>query len=480
MCAWTSGVEWEVKDENLPKLRGELRSVDSELIAILARRNRLVSEIGLLKRRLKMGVIDPVTEKSAMENFVASAKKVGLNEDYARRVAELVIEVSVDAQMRSRPAPASSDASLKHFAETIRTAEKRGRRLIRFDIGEPRFKTPSAVVNEAKRWLNRSPTMLYGSSAGLTELTDTIAAKLNNEYGTKLRRSNILIVPGARFGIFAAIRANVSNLERVLVCRPAWPAYESCTSLVGGRILPVSTRLEDEWDIDFEALEEALKLRPKMLVLNNPSNPTGKVLSTERFQEVVELAAKYRTTVLSDEVYASYCATPPPSILDYSGSKAIYINSLSKEFSMTGWRVAYTVADEQTIAKMRRLVEVTLTNVPELVQRAALAALKDQSDEAAAGRRRIARCLRIACDELRKGGFEFHTPGGGFYVFPRMKRKDIDSVKFARRLFAKYAVGVLPGAVFGDYTSFLRLAVTESETAVRTGIRRIVKAMNEW
>ena len=83
MCAWTSGVEWEVKDENLPKLRGELRSVDSELIAILARRNRLVSEIGLLKRRLKMGVIDPVTEKSAMENFVASAKKVGLNEDYA-------------------------------------------------------------------------------------------------------------------------------------------------------------------------------------------------------------------------------------------------------------------------------------------------------------------------------------------------------------------------------------------------------------
>jgi aspartate aminotransferase len=415
-----------------------------------------------------------------MENFLASAKKVGLDEGYARRVAELVIEASVDTQMRSGPSAASSDASLKQFAETLRAAEKRGRRLIRLDIGEPRFKTPSTVVKEASRWLNRSPTMLYGSSAGLTELTDAIAAKLNNDYGTKLRRSNILIFPGARFGIFAAIRANVLNLERVLVCRPAWPAYESCSSLVGGRILPVSTRLEDKWDVDLVVLEEALKLRPKMLVLNNPSNPTGKVLSAERFEEVVELAGKYRTTVLSDEVYASYCATLPPSILDYPDSKAIYINSLSKEFSMTGWRVAYTVADEQTITKMRRLIEITLTNVPELVQRAALAALKDPSSEAAAGRRRIARCLRIACDELRRGGLEFHTPDGGFYIFPRMKRRRIDSVKFARHLFTKYAVGVLPGTVFGDYTNFLRLAITESEDAVKTGIRRIVKAMNEW
>ena len=469
-----------MKDENLSRLRVRLRSVDSELIAVLARRNRLVSKIGRVKRRLKMEVIEPITEKSAMENFVGSAKKVGLDEGYARRIGELVIEASVDAQKRHSPSAASSDATLKQFAETMRAAEKLGRRLIRFDIGEPRFRTPSVVVNESKRWLNRSPTMLYGSSAGLTELTETIAAKLNVQYGTRLRRSNVLIVPGARFGIFAAIRATVSNLDRVVVCRPAWPAYASCTSLVGGRLLPVETKLEDKWEIDFGALEDALKLKPKMLILNNPNNPTGKVLSADRFEEAIELAGKYGTTVLSDEVYATYCTTTPPSILDYSDSKAIYINSLSKEFSMTGWRVAYTVADEQTIAKMRNLVEITLTNVPELVQRAALAALKDPSSEASSARRRIARCLRTACHELRRGDLEFHTPEGGFYVFPRMKRKRIDSVKFAQHLLEKYSVGVMPGSVFGEYKDFLRLAVTESEDAVRTGIRRIVKAMNKW
>jgi aspartate/methionine/tyrosine aminotransferase len=244
--------------------------------------------------------------------------------------------------------------------------------------------------------------------------------------------------------------------------------------------LTVSTKLEDEWEINLAALEEALELRPKLLVLNIPNNPTGKVLSADRFEEILELAGKYGTTVLSDEVYASYCQGPVPSVLDYPENKAIYINSLSKEFSMTGWRVAYTVADEETIAKMRRIIEITLTNVPELVQRAALAALRDPSSEAAAGRRKIARHLRIACKELRKGDFEFHTPEGGFYIFPRMKRRQIDSEKFARQLLAKHAVGAMPGSVFGEYKGFLRLAITDSENAVRTGIRRIVKAMNEW
>ena len=469
-----------MKDQDLTKLRGELRSVDSELIDILARRDRLISKIGLLKRKLKMGTIDPLAERVAMENFVASAARDGLEEDYARRVAELVIQASVETQIRSRPPAASSDAVLKQFSEIMMKAEQKGRKLIRFDIGEPRFRTTSAVISEAMRSLGRSRTMLYGSSSGLTELADAIATRLNEYYGTRLRRSNILIVPGARFGIFAAIRTNVSSLDRVVVCQPAWPAYESCINLVGARAVKVSTSLEDNWDIELTALEEALKLRPKMLILNNPSNPTGKVLSAKRFQEVMGLAKKYRTIVLSDEVYASYCSTRAPSVLEYSDSEAIYINSFSKEFSMTGWRVGYTVADEQKIAKMRRIVATILTNVPEFVQRAALAALKDPSGEATTGRHRISRRLGIACRELRKGGLEFYAPDGGFYIFPRMRRRGIDSEKFAKHLFAKHAVGVLPGTIFGGYTSFLRLAITESENAVRTGIRRIVKAMNEW
>ena len=469
-----------MKNQDLAKPRRELRSVDSKLVAILAHRDRLVSKIGELKKRLNLGVIDPAVEKVAIDNFISSAARAGIDETYARRLASLVIECSVDAQTRRRRRVTGRDSMLKQLSEMMLKAERKGRRLIRLDIGEPRFRTPRAVVREAKRYLNRTPMMLYGSSAGLPALVDAIAERLNRQYGTKFGRSNILIFPGGRFAIFASILTTLSSLDRVALCQPAWPAYESCVAFAGGRTLAVPTRLEDHWDIDLTALEEKLRLAPKMIVLNNPNNPTGKVLSENMFEEIMELARKYRTVVLSDEVYATYSSVPVPSVLEYPDTQSIYVNSFSKEFSMTGWRVAYAVADEERIARMRKIVETSLTNVPEVIQRAALAALKDTSADAVTGRNRIRKRLDMACEELRRGDFEFHPPEGGFYVFPRMLRKGIGAEKFSKYLFEKYAVGVLPGTIFGEYPDFLRLAITEPEAAVRTGIRRIVKAMDEW
>ena len=468
-----------MSERTLKELRKQLRCVDSELIRTLAQRLRLVQRIGFVKKKLQIGVIDPATEKSAMENFVATAVQAGVDKVFATRLAHLVIEASVDIQTSSRPRVVSKDSVLKRFSEIMLRAEKKNRKLIRLDIGEPRFRTPRVVAAEAKRFLDRTPTMMYGSSAGLTALTDAIAAGLNDQYGTRIDRSKVLIFPGARFAIFAAIRSTLSSFDRVVLCKPAWPAYESSAALAGARSVTVSTSLEDAWDINLRVLEDAFGLRPRMLVINNPNNPTGKVWSAKRFREILDLASRYRVTVLSDEVYASYCHTQVPSVLEYPDADAIYVNSFSKEFSMTGWRVAYAVASEERIAKMRSIVETTLTNVPEFVQRAAVAALKDRSGQAVHNRRQIRRRVEMACEELRKGDLEFYPPDGGFYIFPRIKKRNIDSERLTKHLF-EHGVGILPGSVFGEYKDFLRLAITESETAVKTGIRRIVKAVEEY
>jgi len=469
-----------VDERALRELRRRLRSIDSEFVRLLARRMKLARKIGLVKRGLKLEVIDVLAEKSIVENFVASAVDAGIDEAYASRFANLLIEGSVEVQTSDKRRTISKDSVLKQFSEMMLKSEKKGRKLIRLDIGEPRFKTPSAVAREAKRYLDQTYTMRYGSSSGLNELTEAIAARVNDRYGTRIDRSNVLIFPGARFAIFAAIRSTVSTLERVVLCQPAWPAYESCITFVGARPVTAPTYIEDGWDINLADLGEKLKLRPKVLVLNNPNNPTGKVLSAKRFREVLELAKRYRTIVLSDEVYTDYGRTPVPTVLQHPDVEAIYVNSFSKEFSMTAWRVAYAVADKARIAKMRTTVETTLTNVPEIAQRAAIGALKDSSREADKARRQIWKRVSVASEELRKGGFEFYPPDGGFYIFPRLKKRDVDSEKFAKRLFVKHAVGVLPGNIFGPYKNFLRLAITESESAVRIGIRRIVKAMHEW
>lgn len=468
-----------MNNADLETLRKELRSLDSELVGILARRTSLATEIGLLKERLNLEVIDTVTEKSAIENFVSSAITAGLDQRYARRVAELIIEGAVNLQKQSRPAAPTSDSQLKQFSESILMAEKEGRKLIRFDIGEPRFKTPRAATREATRWLIDHPKVLYGSSQGLSELTDAIVERLSRRYGTELRRSNVIIVPGGRFGLFAAILGEVATLERVVICQPAWPAYESFAKIVGARTRSIRTSHEESWEVDIGEIEEELKMRPKMLVLNNPNNPTGKALSRNRFEEILQLASKYRTTVLSDEVYSSYFDKPAPSILEYPDNESMYLNSFSKEFSMTGWRIAYIVSDEKRIAKIRSLIQTALTNVPEFIQRAALAALKDKSGEAKRSRRSISRRVNVACTELRKGGIKFYPPDAGFYVFPKIRGGKTDADSFVRYLLSRYGVSAMPGSVFGGYRDFVRLAVTESETAVKIGIRRIVKAMRE-
>lgn len=469
-----------MNENELQKLRGELRSIDSVLVDTLAQRMRLVSKIGLLKQELNMPVIDTAAEKSTIDNITTRATEVGLEEPYARRLAELIIGGSVDVQTRSRPPTASSDSILKQLFETVQNMEKEGRELVRLDIGEPRFNTPAAALREAQRCLGESPQIFYGSSAGLPELADAIAARLNDQYKADLRRSNVLIVPGGRFGIFAAIQTTVSSFERVVICQPAWPAYESFATMLGARVCPVSTGLENRWDVDLASLEEALKLRPKLLILNSPNNPTGKVLSAKMFRELTELAAQYSTTVLSDEVYASYCSSRVPSVLEHADCESIHINSFSKEFGMTGWRVAYVVADEQKIMKMRSLLQRTITNVPEFVQRAAFAALTDQSGEAQSSRQEIARRVEMACELLKKAGLEFCAPDGGFYVFPRIAPESVDAGKFAEHLLHNHGVSVVPGTIFGRYSNFMRLSITETEPAVRTGIERIVKAMHEW
>jgi chorismate mutase len=144
----------------LTRLRAELRSADSELIRALARRTRLVKKIGMLKQKLEIGVVDPAAERSVMENFVASAEKEGVEERTARCIAELLIEASVDLQMQRRSLKASKDSLLKQLSQ-------KGRKLIRLDIEEPRFKTPPAAAHEAKRYLSQKAAILYGSSAGL-------------------------------------------------------------------------------------------------------------------------------------------------------------------------------------------------------------------------------------------------------------------------------------------------------------------------
>jgi len=290
----------------------------------------------------------------------------------------------------------------------------------------------------------------------------------------------VLITPGARFGIFATVTSFVSELERVIIPQPAFPAYEECVSLRQGRTITVNSSLEDNWDLDLAKLEEELQKRPRMMILNSPNNPTGKIINKEKFHAIVELANKYGTLIVSDEVYDKYARSKVPSILDEEYKNSVYINSFSKRFGLTGWRIAYLVTSIEYAKRIKRIVQTALTCVPEFIQKAALTGMKRGETDAKRNRRLILRKTELTCRELDKIDMEFFKPDGAFYLFPRSNKPNFNSVEFATKLLKEEHISVTPGQSFGDYPAFFRLAVSLPERQIPRAIKSIGEVVENW
>jgi aspartate aminotransferase len=374
----------------------------------------------------------------------------------------------------------SKDQLLKQIFELTQTLTREGKKVTRFEIGEPNFPPPRQVITALSQTFRRKKIVGYGPAAGLPELRTALADELNKQHKTRIEPDQILITPGGRFAIFATMTSYVSPLERVVIPQPAWPAYEECVSFVGGRVIPLNTRLDENWEVDLAKLEKELSKGARMMVVNSPNNPTGKAMARSKFEEIVSLARKYSTMILSDEVYDRYVRSPVPSILECDYENSVYINSFSKQFSLTGWRIAYLVTSKERALRIRRAIQTAITCVPEFIQRAALVAIKKARKEAQLNVKAIMKKVELTCRELDKINVSFYKPDGAFYVFPKANKPNFDSVSFAKELLEQYRISISPGRSFGDYPEFFRLAVSLPEAQIPSAIKRIGKAIESW
>jgi aspartate aminotransferase len=388
-------------------------------------------------------------------------------------------EESSEDQGESRSTQ-SKDQLLKQILElTLRLASK-GEKVTRFEVGEPNFPASPQVIKGLTDTFRVKKIVGYGSASGIPELRKALADELNEEHNTSIEPDQILITPGGRFAIFATLASFVSETERVVIPEPSWPAYEECVDFIKGRAIPVNTRLEDGWEIDLGKLESELRKGVRVLVLNTPNNPTGKVIGDRKFDEIIELTQKYHTTVLSDEVYDKYVRTRAPSILESGAENAVYVNSFSKQFSLTGWRIAYLVTTKEKAMQIRRVIQTVVTCVPEFIQRAALVAIKKGRREAQRNIDAIMKKVDFTCQELSKIDVSFYRPEGAFYVFPKANKPNFDSVRFAKQLLEQHRVSISPGQAFGDYPAFFRLAVSLPSAQIPGAIKAIGKAIDTW
>ena len=306
----------------------------------------------------------------------------------------------------------------------------------------------------------------YGSAKGITELRKELAEAERN-----CTVENIMICPGARFGVYLAITTLLNPGDEIIVIEPAWPAYKDCALNAGIKVRTIKTTLETKWEPSVEQINNAINENTKMIVLNYPNNPTGKILSDELLDSIIQTAKEHDLYVLSDEIYEDYYMSEPflKEILTYGYEKSIVTKSFSKSHAMTGFRIGYVVAEPSIIDKMSKLQALSLTNVSEPIQYVALQALKAYDRGAIGENRKIIKSRLQALAKIAKYiGLEFIKPDGSMYLFAKTKYKNFDATKFSEKLLER-GVAIAPGEGFGDYKEFFRITAID-ETKLKEGM----------
>ncbi len=348
--------------------------------------------------------------------------------------------------------------------------ESEGKKIIRLNLGDPDMATPPEIVEAAYASMKSGKTK-YSSSYGELKLRQKIAE------GHGVKAENVVITPGSKWGIFATMFLMLKNGGNVIIPTPYWTAYDLIAKSFGAKTQLLRTEMEDGWKIDLAKLDALIDNETKMIILNNPNNPTSKVMDTKTLDGIVKLANKKGVTILSDEVYGAISFVKTKSILDYDGEcKHILSNGFSKTFTMTGWRIGYLIANKMLIDQITKLNQITINNVPVFIQDAALKGLELHKQIASKIKAKYKKRADLASVKLSAAGFKFTKPDAPFYVFPKLD--GLDSEKYTLNLLDK-GVAVAPGTAFGDYREHFRISLTAPDNEIEVGLDKICEAAKQ-
>lgn len=371
------------------------------------------------------------------------------------------------------------------MADRILALKADGRGIVPLQVGDPDFDTPPAVVEAALRAMQSGQTH-YAPSRGLPDLREAAAFKLRRDERVDYDpASEILVTHGGIHAYYAAMQSILSPGDEALIPDPSWATHSNMVVMLRGRALRVPAPAENGFIPTLDAWEKALTPRTRAIVLNYPSNPTGAYPSREYLEQVHAFAGAHDLWIVSDEVYGSlYYGQPPVSAAAFDGAKerTLVVNSLSKSYAMTGWRVGFLAAPARVIENALKAGQNSITCVAPFVQKAAAFALTDPAMQAvtagmrAAYARRRALVSRLA-RELGSGRVRVVPPQGAFYFFLDMRALGMSSVEMCERLLEEAGVGLVPGAAFGRCgEGFIRMTIAASDENVEAGFRKIV----EW
>ena len=360
--------------------------------------------------------------------------------------------------------------------------QQEGRNICSLSAGEPDFGTPSFIV-EASIQALRDGFTRYGPASGDPELKLAIARKITAENGLPTSAEEVLVTNGGKQAIYNLFQVLLNPGDEVLIPSPYWLSYPEMARLAGARPVAVSSSAADGFRLDLQALEAAITPATRLLVINSPGNPTGRVLSREELQQLAELVRRHpRLLVMTDEIYEylleegvthhSFAAVAP-DLRD----RCFMVNGFAKGWAMTGWRLGYLSGPASVIKAAAALQSQSTSNVCSFAQRGAVAAIEASRD-----------CVRemvVSYDQRRTllveglqalPGITLVPPKGAFYAFPQLPEACGDSVNFCQRALEQEGLAIVPGGAFGD-DRCVRLSCAVSRETITDGLSRLARLL---
>ena len=452
---------------DISDLRNKMDEVTLEMIKLLKTRIDIAKEIGEVKKNMGKGVTDELREDNLRGKVISLSKNIELDESIATKYLNFLLNESVKVQSSNK----QTHLSIFFKAKAL---EQQGKKIIHMEVGELDF-LPPPIVKKALEEVFDKGFLKYGQVRGMTIFRDALVKYISEKFNTNVSQDNIIVSPGARFSIFTAISTLLNPGDEIIVIEPAWPAYKECALNSGIKVRTINTTIEDKWEPSLEKIENTINSNTKMIVLNYPNNPTGKILPEKLQDDIVNLARKNSLYVLSDEIYSQYAKSSWKSILSYNYEKSIVTQSFSKSHAMTGFRIGYGIADTKIIEKMAKLEALCLTNVSEPIQYIAMKALEaDISNNTNTVQNR----LDVLVQKAKEIGLDFVVPNGAMYLFARVNKEGFDGTQFANSTLEK-GLAIASGEGFGNYKNFIRISACQDEKILIDGMNILNNIMSE-
>jgi len=353
-----------------------------------------------------------------------------------------------------------------------------GRDICSMSAGEPDFNTPDFIVEAAIKALHDGVTR-YGPAAGDPELREAIADKLTQHNNIPSTATNVLVTNGGKQAIFNLFQVLLNPGDQVLIPAPYWLSYPEMARLAGAKPVVIPSSAEEGFSLDLDALEAAITPNTRLLVINSPGNPTGRVIERSEMLAVAEIVRRHpQLLVMSDEIYEylleegethhSFAALAPDL-----AERTMVVNGFAKGWAMTGWRLGYLVAPPEVIKAAAALQSQSTSNVCSFAQRGALAALRGSQDCVKSMAASFNSRRRLLTQGLKAlDGLTLVPPRGAFYAFPKLPDHVSSSLAFCEAALEREGLALVPGAAFGD-DRCVRLSCAVSHETIEDGLSRL-------